>query len=111
MIAKNKALKLLPKNVETLSDADGNNLFEKRLKKLNKAHQVRIKFVIELVKQGLPVKVRGLGKISEIVISHPTKLRIYYKVDSETTYLLSVGTEGKQSVDIKEAEEYWLENK
>jgi putative component of toxin-antitoxin plasmid stabilization module len=107
MVEKGKILRTLPRHILKYVREDLSCPYDKRYKNFNIALQAAIDEAISRIEQGRAVKLKRYGTIAAIVLSYPTKIRIYLGEHSETTVLLLVGTEKRQNKDIRTAQDDW----
>lgn len=108
MVADDKTSIQLPKNVEVYQDATGKSPFEKWRKKQKGERGAAIDQALDRVRDGKTVKVKSYdGKVGAIVLSWPTKLRIYYGLADDNTIVLLGGDEDSQDKDIDQAKRCW----
>lgn len=111
MAAGDKIGIVLPINLKIYIDSDGNEPFTRWLKKQNKTTQHFVNTKLARVKQGKTVKVKAYGPIGGIVLSHPTKIRLYYGLDADNTIMLLGGGAERQTRDIDKAKSHWQDYK
>ena len=110
MVAIDKKLVILPRNVKKYVKRDGKCPFDKWLEKQDQGAKAVIDAALDKVLAGTAVKVKSYdGRVGAIVLSFPKKLRIYYGIEDDDTIILLGGDERKQSDDINKAKEFWEE--
>lgn len=107
MVAEDKTATILPTNIKVFIDESGRAPFNYWLKKQNIATQHYVMTKLSRVTQGKTVRVKSYGTIGGIVLSYPTKIRIYYGLDDNNTILLLGGDSTRQSNDIMKAKTHW----
>lgn len=102
---------VLPINLKVYIDSNGNEPFTRWLKKQDKTTQHFVYTKLARVKQGKVVKVKAYGPICGIVLSYPTKIRLYCGLDADNTIMLLGGGADRQSKDIEKAKSHWQDYK
>ena len=112
MVAADKKLVKLPRDVRIYETSDGDRPFDHWLKKQKGNRNTAVKAAFQQILQGKAVKVKSYsGNIGAIVLFWPTKLRIYYGIDQDETIVLLGGDEDGQTADLDKSRAYWSDYK
>jgi putative addiction module killer protein len=108
MIAGDKTAIQLPRNIEIYQDRVGKAPFERWRLKQKGNRGAAIDEALDRVRDGKTVKVKGYdGRVGAIILTWPTKLRIYFGLADDLTLVLLGGDEGSQDEDIEQAKVCW----
>jgi len=108
MVADDKAVIVLPKNIVKYKKKDGKSPFDQWFKKhCNSNIGASIDQALDRVRDGKAIKVKGYGRVSAIILCWPRKIRVYYGTIKGTTVGLLGGDEFNQTEDIENARKYW----
>lgn len=108
MVANDKTATQLPKKIEIYIDSTGKSPFERWRGKQKGNRGAAIDQALDRVRDGETVKVKSYdGKVGAIIITWPTKLRIYYGLSDDNTVVLLGGDEDSQDKDIDQAKRFW----
>lgn len=108
MVSDDKTAIQLPNKIEIYQDQSGRSPFEKWRKKLKGNLGAAVDQALDRVRDGRTIKVKTYdGKVGAIVLTWPTKIRIYFGLDDDNTIVLLGGDENSQNKDIDQAKICW----
>ncbi len=108
MIAGDKTAIQLPKKIEIYQDREGRAPFERWRHKQKGNRGAAIDQALDRVRDGKTVKAKSYdGRVGAIILTWPTKLRIYFGLADDLTLILLGGDEGSQDEDIEQAKRCW----
>ena len=102
------------KEIQEYLTEDGKTPFSNWLKKLKDiTARARIRIRLDRLRLGNMGNCRGVGGgVLELKIDYGPGYRIYFGLDGDTIIILLIGgTKQRQSSDVKQAKEYWLDYK
>lgn len=108
MVAKDKSAALLPSKIKKYVKDNGDCPFDRWRKKQRGHRGAAVDEALDRIAGGRAVKIKSYGgKIGAIILTWPTKIRIYYGLDDDATIVLLGGDDSAQSDDINRATDHW----